>query len=108
MNSFIKALVTVTGMTMVAGWVSPARASEPDPAALFNNLGCVGCHGEGAAFHEEIKDAKGKPVDFLARWIRDAPSIDSGTMMPSFKTVVDEPTSRALAEWVKARVQTMP
>jgi mono/diheme cytochrome c family protein len=109
-NPIAKLFVTFTAIAVVGGWVSPAAASEPstDPAVLFTQLGCIGCHGEGAAFHEEIKGAKGKSVDALARWIRDAPSIDPDTIMPSFKGVLDESRARAVAEWVKARVAAMP
>jgi mono/diheme cytochrome c family protein len=110
MNSMSRAAVTMTVAAILCAWSSTASAAEPAAGseALFNRLGCVGCHGEGAAFHEEIKGAQGKPVDALARWIRDAPSIKPDTMMPSFARTLDQPQARALAEWVRERVATMP
>jgi mono/diheme cytochrome c family protein len=108
MNRINKVLVTLTGVALLGGWTSPAAASEPtaDAEAFFTQLGCIGCHGEGAAFHDEINGARGKPVDALARWIRNAPSVKPDTMMPSFIRMLDEPQARALAEWVQQRVAT--
>jgi len=82
---------------------STARAAG-DPSALWDRLGCAGCHGENGPYRSEIRGALGKPVDSVARWIRNAPSIKPDTMMPSFDGKIGEADSRALAEWVQARV----
>jgi mono/diheme cytochrome c family protein len=122
----IFALVAVTGLVAGGGLV---RAAEPkaapktqavatalpaqktarvavpafDPAKAFNDLGCSGCHGDDGIYRDEIKGALGKPVDQVARWIRNAPSIKPGTDMPSFESVIDAPNSSALAHWVMDR-----
>ena len=88
--------------------VSVAPAAHPvapsfDPAKAFNELGCSGCHGDDGIYRDEIKGAIGKPVDQVARWIRNAPSIKSDTEMPNFEKVIDVPSSIALAGWVADR-----
>lgn len=74
-----------------------------DAAKAFNELGCVGCHGDDGIYRDEIKGAIGKPVDQVARWIRNAPSIKPDTDMPSFATAIDEPDSVVLAAWMQDR-----
>lgn len=74
-----------------------------DPSKAFVDFGCSGCHGDDGIYRDEIKGAIGKPVDQVARWIRNAPSIRPGTDMPSFETVIDESKSIALAGWVMDR-----
>jgi mono/diheme cytochrome c family protein len=74
-----------------------------DPAKAFNDLGCSGCHGDDGIYRDEIKGAIGKPVDQVARWIRNAPSIKPDTDMPNFENAIDAPNSAALAAWVMDR-----
>jgi mono/diheme cytochrome c family protein len=74
-----------------------------DPSKAFNDLGCVGCHGDDGVYRDEIKGALGKPVDQVARWIRNAPSIKADTDMPSFQGAIDEPDSKLLAGWMLDR-----
>jgi mono/diheme cytochrome c family protein len=74
-----------------------------DAAKAFNDLGCSGCHGDDGIYRDEIKGAIGKPVDQVARWIRNAPSIKPETDMPNFENVIDAPNSVALASWVMDR-----
>src|SRR6185503_15728127 len=70
-----------------------------DPAKAFDDLGCSGCHGDDGIYRDEIKGALGKPVDQVARWIRNAPSIKPDTDMPNFENVIDAQNSVALAGW---------
>jgi len=100
---------------------APSRAEEPghavplaadapagfDAAKGFVTFGCSGCHGDDGIYRDEIKGALGKPVDQVARWIRNAPSIKPGTDMPSFDGIVDGPASLALAKWVQHRAATL-
>lgn len=74
-----------------------------DPAKAFESLGCSDCHGDDGVYRDEIKGAIGKPVDAVARWIRNAPSIKPGTDMPSFQGQIDEPSSIELAKWMQNR-----
>jgi mono/diheme cytochrome c family protein len=74
-----------------------------DAAKAFNDLGCSGCHGDDGIYRDEIKGALGKPVDQVARWIRNAPSIKPDTDMPNFENVIDTQNSVALAGWVMDR-----
>jgi mono/diheme cytochrome c family protein len=86
---------------------APARAathivvSTFDPAKAWVDLGCVGCHGDDGVYTDEIKGAIGKPVDQVARWIRNAPRINPGTDMPDFAPRIDETDSVLLAGWVQ-------
>jgi len=79
------------------------RVEQFDPATAWTELGCVGCHGDDGVYRDEVKGALGKPVDQVARWIRNAPSIKPGTEMPCFEAIIDAPRSVALAAWVLDR-----
>ena len=74
-------------------------ASTFDPAKAWVDLGCIGCHGDDGVYTDEIKGAIGKPVDQVARWIRNAPRIKPGTDMPDFAPSIAETTSVLLAGW---------
>lgn len=74
-----------------------------DPGQAWNQLGCVACHGDDGPFRDKIEGALGKPVAKVARWIRNAPSIDPDTMMPSFEEKIGKHESVALASWVLRR-----
>lgn len=76
-------------------------ASTFDPAKAWVDLGCIGCHGDDGFYTDEIKGAIGKPVDQVARWIRNAPRIKPGTDMPDFAPTIDETNSVLLAGWVQ-------
>jgi mono/diheme cytochrome c family protein len=79
----------------------PAATTETDPEKLFSALGCVGCHGPSAPFHDKIKRAASEEVDYLAKWIRDAPSLKPGVQMPTYARLLDEGRAKTLAGWVK-------
>jgi mono/diheme cytochrome c family protein len=88
--------------------VAPPHAVAPskpafDPSHAFVDLGCVGCHGDDGVYRDEIKGALGKPVEQVARWIRNAPSIDPHTEMPSFQNAIDVPDSLVLAAFMQNR-----
>jgi len=105
-----RAQVTVATAARARIAVSPAAHEHPatrivastfDPAKAWVDLGCIGCHGEDGVYSDEIAGALGKPVDQVARWIRNAPTIKPGTEMPYFAPRIDEPNSVALARWVQ-------
>jgi mono/diheme cytochrome c family protein len=75
--------------------------------ALWNGLGCVACHDEGAPFRDKLKQSVGEPVADVASWIRDPQAKKPGTQMPTFRDVLDEPRSLELAAWVQARAAAM-
>jgi mono/diheme cytochrome c family protein len=90
------------------GTAPETRASgTADPEALWNQLGCPACHGEGAPFRDKLKQSIGRPVADVASWIRDPQAQKPGTQMPTFRDLLDEPRSLALAAWVQARAAAM-
>ncbi|HYO66921.1 MAG TPA: hypothetical protein VEU33_12630 [Archangium sp.] len=86
--------------TLVLAQAEPRK--EVDPAALFARLGCTLCHASGARYHERIVQAAGKSEQELAKWIRNPEQFVPGTTMPTYASLVDEPTARALARWIKS------
>jgi mono/diheme cytochrome c family protein len=100
---------------------APSRAARPpshtapgapassgfDPARAWDDLGCGACHGDDGPYRDKIKGALGKPVDRVARWIRNAPSVKPDTDMPSFEALINEPDSVALASWVLRRAASL-
>jgi mono/diheme cytochrome c family protein len=90
------------------GTAPETRASgASDPETLWNQLGCPACHGEGAPFRDKLKQSVGRPVADVASWIRDPQAQKPGTQMPTFRDVLDEPRSMALAAWVQARAAAL-
>ncbi|WNG29783.1 hypothetical protein F0U62_41580 [Cystobacter fuscus] len=84
------------------GKTPPAKAANPpvDPAALFTKLGCPVCHAPGARYHGKILTAPHKSPDMLAKWIRNPEKFLPSTAMPSYETLLDEPSALALARWL--------
>ena len=76
--------------------------AESDPEKMFSSFGCAACHGPNAVFADKLLDAKNHDVEWLATWIKDAPSLKAGVQMPTFKGVMDDERAHALARWVKA------
>jgi mono/diheme cytochrome c family protein len=75
---------------------------DVDPAALFARLGCTLCHAPGARYHDRMAKAAGKPEQELAKWIRNPEKFVAGTTMPTYASLIDEPTALELAKWIKA------
>ncbi len=105
----VVALVSLLPRTVAAEESSPSAAAPaaPDAAALFHHVGCAGCHGEHGYYRDKLKGALGKPTESVARWIRNAPSIDPDTPMPSFEKKIDVAEARALAEWVQQKAAAL-
>jgi mono/diheme cytochrome c family protein len=80
---------------------APAKAPPVDPAALFTKLGCPVCHAPGARYHAKILTAPSKPAEDLARWIRNPEKFIPNTAMPTYDTLLDEPSALAVARWLK-------
>jgi mono/diheme cytochrome c family protein len=82
----------------------PAQAEpkKDDPAALFSRLGCALCHAPGARYHDRILKAAGKSEQDLAKWIRNPEQFVPGTTMPTYASLIDEPSALALARWIKS------
>jgi len=85
----------------------PAPAGDA-PAARFVALGCVACHGEGAAFREKLRPAAGQPLDEVTRRILHPEAFNPRSLMPSFAGRLDEAGARALAEYVQAEARRLP
>jgi cytochrome c551/c552 len=79
-----------------------APKKDVDPAALFSRLGCTLCHASGARYHDRIVKAAGKPEQELAKWIRNPEQFVPGTAMPTYASLVDEPTALLLARWIRS------
>ena len=72
-----------------------------DSKRAFQQLGCVACHGKGAAYESKLQQALGKPAAEIARWIRNPELYRPGTPMPTFASVLDENAALELANWLK-------
>lgn len=103
MNTIKLGLALLAGFGTLAAEALDAQVAHAEPSVLWNQLGCTGCHGDNGVYRDEITGAIGKPVDAVARWIQDAPSIKPDTMMPSFKGAITEADARELAAWVQER-----
>jgi mono/diheme cytochrome c family protein len=82
---------------------APAKPAAPkaDPAVLFSKFGCPLCHAPGARYHEKIQHATQRTPEELAKWIRNPEKFIPGTGMPTYATIIDEPTALLLATWLK-------
>jgi len=105
LRSFPAKPTQVAGRAAAIGDASPASAVQPvaavqQPAQRFKALGCGGCHGKGSQYEAKLQQAKDKPVEQLARWIRNPETFLPGTIMPTFAPVLDEAGAVELAEWI--------
>ena len=116
--SLLKALpaALLAGGALMFGGASVAHTPSPlplvlaqatskppvDAAALFSRLGCTLCHAPGARYHDRLAQAAGKPEADVARWIRNPESFVPGTAMPTYASLLDEPSALALARWIRA------
>ncbi|WP_257460056.1 c-type cytochrome [Archangium lipolyticum] len=85
---------------LVLAQASPKK--DADPAALFARLGCTLCHAPGARYHDRIVKAASKPEQELAKWIRNPEQFVPGTSMPTYASLIDEPTALMLARWIRS------
>jgi mono/diheme cytochrome c family protein len=83
-----------------AATIPAAAPAAEDAASLFAGLGCVGCHGGGARYHQNLRAARGRAPADLARWIRNPESFRPGTPMPTYADAVTEETALTLARWI--------
>ncbi len=81
---------------------------EVDPSALFARLGCALCHAPGARYHDRITQAAAKSEQDLAKWIRNPEQFVPGTTMPTYASLIDQPTALALAKWIKSGGPSAP
>jgi cytochrome c553 len=99
-------------LSVVYGALLAGTPAEPrkdvDPAALFNRLGCSVCHAPGARYHDRILQAASRPEQELVKWIRNPEKLAPGTTMPTYASLIDEPTALALARWIKAGGPSAP
>ena len=76
--------------------------AEPDAPALFSRLGCALCHAPGARYHDRLTQSAARSEEEVTRWIRNPEKYSPGTPMPAYSSLVDEPSARALARWIRA------
>lgn len=77
-----------------------ARPSD-SPKDLFQNVGCVACHGPGAPYQDKIRAALGKSDDEVAAWILEPQATKPGSTMPSFRHTLDRNQATELARYIK-------
>lgn len=96
--------------TPIAGRVPALTSATPErtaalaaqaPHERFESLGCAGCHGKGTRYEANLRKAKSKPAEQLARWIRNPETYLPGTIMPTFAPVLDETAALELANWIR-------
>ena len=104
----MKRLLVAIALTIACTRTPPQPDPNFRPASQFIALGCVTCHAKGAPYHDKIKQCAGKPVDEVARWIRNARAIKPDTKMPVFADRLTESQARQLAAWVQENVATEP
>jgi cytochrome c2 len=101
----------LVGSVLVSGGASVAQ-TEPkkdvDPSALFSRLGCALCHAPGARYHDRIVQAASRSEQELAKWIRNPEQFVPGTTMPTYASLIDEPSALALARWIKSGGPSAP
>jgi mono/diheme cytochrome c family protein len=86
----------------LTGSSAPELVAAANPERRFAELGCPGCHGQGARYEAKLREAQQKPADELARWIRNPETFLPGTIMPTFAPVLDEASALELANWIRA------
>ncbi|QRK10117.1 cytochrome c [Archangium violaceum] len=83
-------------------------SSQTNPEQLFTQLGCAGCHAEGARYRAVLKRSREKPTAEVARWIRNPQASAPGTQMPTYAQLLDESQAMSLAAWVQQHAATIP
>ncbi|WNG32908.1 cytochrome c [Archangium violaceum] len=99
-GSLVRTSASAELVELVLAQAGPRK--DVDAAALFSRLGCTLCHAPGARYHERIVNAAGKPEQELVKWIRNPEKFVPGTAMPTYASLIDEPTALVLAKWIKA------
>jgi mono/diheme cytochrome c family protein len=83
---------------------APAAASAEDPGLrAYNKYGCSSCHGPNGVGIADLRDAARRfPTDdSLQGWIRNAPGVRPGTVMPTFDGVIEEQDYAPLIKHVR-------
>jgi mono/diheme cytochrome c family protein len=88
----------VPGQRPLAGHASVSAAITG--ADSYAQLGCAGCHGPGARYHDHLRAAQGKDPAVLAQWIRHPEAFRPGTPMPTYAAVLDDDAALGLARWI--------
>jgi mono/diheme cytochrome c family protein len=72
------------------------------PEVLFATLGCPICHGDRAPHRALLVQASVRPALEIAAAIRNPEARHPGSQMPTYASVLDEPTALRLANWIRA------
>jgi mono/diheme cytochrome c family protein len=87
---------------------SPGPARVPPPAdapadRLFAELGCAGCHGQGAPGAADLRRvARGTTLEAIADEIRHPEWRRPSSQMPTYAAILDADGARRLAAWIQA------
>ncbi|HEX8433896.1 cytochrome c [Archangium sp.] len=106
---FLQTVPKLPGKPLPATATPRVKASSrTSPEQLFSQLGCVGCHAEGARYRAVLKRAREKSTLEVARWIRNPEASAPGTQMPTYAALLDESQALSLAAWVQQHAATIP
>jgi mono/diheme cytochrome c family protein len=80
----------------------PSQISGTDGKRLYQDYGCVSCHGDNGVGIADLRQAAEHYPDRaqLKAWIKDAPSIKSETRMPAWDGVIREEDYEPLMDYV--------
>ncbi len=68
---------------------------------LFEQHGCVACHGPEGQYRDKLAGAPQRPDEDLVKWILDPQAFKPGTEMPAYEGTLSRDDARVLAAWVK-------
>jgi len=88
--------------------VMPAAGTNLDGKALYEQYGCVSCHGDDGIGIADLREAgQHYPTpEALELWILDAPRVRPGTRMPGWRGVIHGEHLKALMDHVLALGKT--
>jgi len=107
--AFLRSVPPVNRQTP-PGPAREAPTAQAPPERLFATLGCASCHGEGAPRRADLKKTLARPLSQVVAAIRHPELRRPGTQMPTYSSVLDEPTASRLATWIQtvAAIITLP
>ena len=86
----------------------PAGGEKLDGKALYEQYGCVSCHGEDGIGIADLRrpGSTTRRHEALELWILDAPRVRPGTRMPGWRGVIHEEHLKPLMDHVLALGKT--
>lgn len=102
----VTALAIAAALTVATTEAAPQtgiRTSGSDPRAVYEDYGCVGCHGDAGNGSCDLRRANAHfPSDAALRAFIDDPSATHpGSKMPAYRNVIDDADYPALIAHVR-------